>query len=33
MIESPKVPHNLSLLIAQLEDEIRKQIGVTYPED
>lgn len=33
MIESPKVPHNVSLLIAQLEDEIRKQIGVTYPED
>ncbi|XP_076626895.1 trans-1,2-dihydrobenzene-1,2-diol dehydrogenase [Colletes latitarsis] len=33
MIESQKVSHNDSLLIAQLEDEIRKQVGVVYPED
>ncbi|XP_017759341.1 PREDICTED: trans-1,2-dihydrobenzene-1,2-diol dehydrogenase-like [Eufriesea mexicana] len=30
MTESSKVPHHTSLLIAQLEDEIRKQVGVTY---
>ncbi|XP_043263235.1 trans-1,2-dihydrobenzene-1,2-diol dehydrogenase-like [Colletes gigas] len=33
MIESPKVSHNDSLLIAKLEDEIRKQVGVVYPQD
>ncbi|XP_031842110.1 trans-1,2-dihydrobenzene-1,2-diol dehydrogenase isoform X2 [Nomia melanderi] len=33
VIESPKVPHSASLLIAQLEDEIRKQVGVVFPED
>ncbi|XP_076659403.1 trans-1,2-dihydrobenzene-1,2-diol dehydrogenase [Halictus rubicundus] len=33
MIESPKIPHDASLLIAQLEDEIRKQVGVVYDED
>ena len=32
-LESPKVSHETSLLVAQLEDEIRKQIGVVYPED
>ncbi|CAL7937369.1 unnamed protein product [Xylocopa violacea] len=32
-LESSKVPHNVSLLVAQLEDEMRKQVGVTYPED
>lgn len=32
-IESEIVPHNESLLIARIEDEIRKQIGVQYPED
>lgn len=31
--ESSKVPHNVSLLVAQLEDEIRRQVGVTYLED
>lgn len=31
--ESASVTHNESLLIAQIEDEIRKQIGVKYPED
>ncbi|XP_017789689.1 PREDICTED: trans-1,2-dihydrobenzene-1,2-diol dehydrogenase-like [Habropoda laboriosa] len=33
LTESSKVPHSLSLLIAELEDEIRRQVGVTYPED
>ncbi|XP_076243309.1 trans-1,2-dihydrobenzene-1,2-diol dehydrogenase isoform X2 [Calliopsis andreniformis] len=33
VIESPKVPHDVSLLIAQMEDEIRKQVGVVYPDD
>lgn len=31
--ESEHVTHNESLLIARIEDEIRKQIGVKYPED
>lgn len=31
--ESENVTHNESLLIANIEDEIRKQIGVKYPED
>lgn len=31
--ESENVTHNESLLIAHIEDEIRKQIGVKYPED
>ncbi|XP_029036898.1 trans-1,2-dihydrobenzene-1,2-diol dehydrogenase-like [Osmia bicornis bicornis] len=33
LIESPKVPHDASLLIAKLEDEIRREVGVVYPED
>ncbi|XP_076296422.1 trans-1,2-dihydrobenzene-1,2-diol dehydrogenase [Lasioglossum baleicum] len=33
LIESPKVSHSNSLLIAQLEDELRKQVGVVYDED
>ncbi|KZC13216.1 PREDICTED: trans-1,2-dihydrobenzene-1,2-diol dehydrogenase-like [Dufourea novaeangliae] len=33
MTESSKIPHVASLLIAQLEDEIRKQVGVVYDED
>lgn len=33
LIESPKVSHSHSLLIAQLEDEMRKQVGVVYDED
>ncbi|XP_035719143.1 trans-1,2-dihydrobenzene-1,2-diol dehydrogenase-like [Vespa mandarinia] len=33
MIEHPKMSHNTSILIAKLEDELRKQIGVIYPED
>lgn len=32
-IESDLVSHNESLLIARIEDEIRKQIKVKYPED
>ncbi|XP_017889568.1 trans-1,2-dihydrobenzene-1,2-diol dehydrogenase-like [Ceratina calcarata] len=32
-LESSKVSHADSLLIAKLEDEIRRQVGVTYPED
>lgn len=31
--ESASVTHNESLLIARIEDEIRKQIGVKYPDD
>lgn len=31
--ESEHVTHKESLLIACIEDEIRKQIGVTYPAD
>ncbi|XP_066598077.1 trans-1,2-dihydrobenzene-1,2-diol dehydrogenase-like [Prorops nasuta] len=33
LLESPKVSHETSLLIAKLEDELRKQLGVEYPED
>jgi len=32
-IQSESVSHDESLLIAHIEDEIRKQIGVQYPED
>lgn len=32
-IESENISHKESLLIAHIQDEIRKQIGVTYPED
>lgn len=32
-IESDFVTHNESLLIAHIEDEIRKQIGVVYSMD
>lgn len=31
--QSEHVTHNDSLLFAQIEDEIRKQIGVKYPQD
>lgn len=31
--ESEHVTHNESLAIARIEDEIRRQIGVKYPED
>lgn len=31
--ESDFVTHNESLLIANIEDEIRKQLGVVYPMD
>lgn len=33
LTESPKVSHDTSLLLATLEDEIRKQVGVEYPQD
>lgn len=32
-IQSDLMNHNESLLIAHIEDEIRKQIGVVYEED
>lgn len=32
-LESSTVPHSESLLIARIQDEIRKQIGVVFPED
>lgn len=31
--QSESVKHNDSLVIAHIEDEIRKQIGVHYPAD
>lgn len=31
--ESENITHKESLTIARIEDEIRKQIGVKYPED
>lgn len=31
--ESVFVSHNDSILIAHIEDEIRKQLGVVYPVD
>lgn len=33
LLESASVPHKESLLIARIQDEIRKQIGVQFPED
>lgn len=30
LIESPKVTHDTSLLLAKLEDEILKKLGVQY---
>lgn len=32
-IESELIDHNESITIARIEDEIRQQIGVKYPED
>lgn len=32
-VECETVTHNESLIIARIEDVIRKQIGVTFPED
>lgn len=31
--ENQFIRHNESLIIARIEDEIRRQIGVKYPED
>lgn len=33
LIESPKMTHDTSLLLARLEDELRRQLGVVYPQD
>lgn len=33
LIQSDAVKHNDSLVIAQIEDEIRKQVGVRYAAD
>jgi predicted dehydrogenase len=33
LLESPMVPHSLSLQLMNQMDEIRKQTGITYPED
>jgi dihydrodiol dehydrogenase / D-xylose 1-dehydrogenase (NADP) len=33
LLESPKISHEESLVLAQLEDEIRSQLGVRYDED
>lgn len=32
-VESDLVSHSDSILIARIQDEMRKQIGVKYPED
>jgi hypothetical protein len=33
LIESPAMTHEESVLIAEIKEEIRKQIGVFYPQD
>lgn len=33
LLQSDDISHTESLLIAKIEDELRKQIGVVYPED
>lgn len=33
LLESPKISHEESLVLAQLEDEIRSQLGVRYDQD
>ncbi|KAL6259263.1 hypothetical protein P5V15_009181 [Pogonomyrmex californicus] len=33
LTESPKISHETSLLLAKLENELRRQLGVVYPQD
>ena len=33
LLECPVVTHQESLIIARIQDEIRRQIGVKFPED
>lgn len=33
LLQSPNVTHSESLAVANIEDEIRRQIGVKYPAD
>jgi len=33
LIESPLLPHSFSLMMAEIMDEIRRQIGVNYPSE
>jgi predicted dehydrogenase len=33
LIESPRLPHSFSLMMAEIMDEIRRQIGVVYPSE
>ena len=33
LLESPDVSHAESLIIARIEDELRRQVGCKYPED
>lgn len=33
LVECPTVTHEESLIIARIEDEIRRQIGVQFPQD
>lgn len=33
LLESPRIPHEESLLLAKLMDDIRKQVGVVFKED
>lgn len=32
-LENDKIPHNDSLIIARIQDEIRRQLGVKFPAD
>lgn len=32
-LQNDNVTHNESLLIAHIQDEIRRQVGVVFPED
>lgn len=32
LLESPDISHAESLLIARIEDELRRQVGCKYPE-
>jgi dihydrodiol dehydrogenase / D-xylose 1-dehydrogenase (NADP) len=33
LLESDSVPHAESLIIARIQDELRRQVGVHFPDD
>lgn len=33
LLESPRIPHDESLFLARLMDDIRQQVGVVFNED